>query len=264
MDRDRLFLVCAAVFFCGGFLYAITSLRSGHYKKSMWNFLAMFLGMAFQSMFLAECGQIHERCPVTNLLEILVFVSWSMVIIYLLFGSSYRLSLMGVFTSPLVLIICIVAALMPFDKDQAIQVALDHGGAETWTEFHIGISLISYGSFGMACIAGAMFLMQEHHVRSGKLETLFYHLPPMHNLSKAVFRLMFFGVILLAAGIFSAEKIPPPPKGDSHPLWPLYVIWLLYAGICFLEFFRGMVARRLSQFAVFAFLISLLSLLVIS
>ena len=99
-------------------------------------------------------------------------------------------------------------------------------------------------------------------MRSGKLETLFYHLPPMHNLSKAVFRLMFFGVILLAAGIFSAEKIPP--KGDSHPLWPLYAIWILYSVICFIGFFRGMVARRLAQFAVVAFLISFLSLLIIS
>ena len=262
MDRDRLFLVCAAVFFCGGFLYAITSLRSGHYKNSKWNFLAMFLGMIFQSMFLAERGQIHGRCPVTNLLEILVFVSWSMVIIYLLFGSSYRLSLMGVFTSPFVLITCIVAALVPFDKDLAIKLAADRGGTETWTEFHIGVSLISYGSFGMACVAGLMFLLQEHHVRSGKLETLFYHLPPMHNLSKAVFRLMFFGVILLAAGIFSAEKIPP--NGDSHALWPLYAVWILYAVICLVGFFRGMVARRLSQFAVFAFIVPLLSLLIIS
>jgi len=262
MDRDRLFLVCAAVFFCGGFLYAITSLRSGHYKKSAWNFLAMFLGMVFQTMFLAERGQVHERCPVTNLLEILVFVSWSMVIIYLLFGSSYRLSLMGVFTSPLVLIICVIVAVVPFDKEQAVKVAADLGGAETWTELHIGVSLISYGSFGMAFVAGLMFLLQEHQVRSGKLETLFYHLPPMHNLSNAVFRLMFFGVILLAAGIFSAEKIPP--KGDRHPLWPLYAIWILYSVICFIGFFRGMVARRLAQFAVVAFLISFLSLLIIS
>ena len=114
----------------------------------------------------------------------------------------------------------------------------------------------------MACVAGLMFLLQEKNVRSAKLETLFYHLPPMHNLSKAVFRLMFFGVILLAAGIFSAEKIPP--KGDSHPLWPLYAIWILYAVICLVGFFRGMVARRLSQFAVFAFIVSLLSLLIIS
>ena len=73
---------------------------------------------------------------------------------------------------------------------------------------------------------------------------------------------MFFGVILLAAGIFSAEKIPP--NGDSHALWPLYAVWILYAVICLVGFFRGMVARRLSQFAVFAFIVPLLSLLIIS
>ena len=86
MDRDRLFLVCAAVFFCGGFLYAITSLRSGDYKNSKWNFLAMFMGMIFQSIFLAERGQINGKSTFPNLLDKLVFVSWSIVIIYNLFG----------------------------------------------------------------------------------------------------------------------------------------------------------------------------------
>ena len=95
-----------------------------------------------------------------------------------------------------------------------------------------------------------------------KLETLFYNLPPMQNLAKAVFRLMLFGVILLAFGIFSAEKIPP--SGTQHAIWPLYVIWIIYAFICCLDVFRGVLARRLSQFAVVAFIFSLIFLFVIS
>ena len=259
---DRLYLTIAAVFFCGGFIYAVNCLRSGIYKKSLLNSLGMFLGLVFQSMFLAERGEVHGRCPVTDLVEILVFVSWSMVIIYLLFGSSYRISLMGVFTSPLVFLICIAAIILPFDEQEALAVAAARREVEPWTELHIAISLISYGAFGMACVSGAMFLIQERQVRLGKLETLFYNLPPMQNLAKAVFRLMIFGVILLAFGIFSAEKIPP--SGTQHAIWPLYVIWIIYAFICCLDVFRGVLARRLSQFAVVAFIFSLISLLIIS
>ena len=258
---DRLYLTIAAVFFCGGFVYAIACLRSGVYKKSIWNSLAMFLGVIFQSMFLAERGKIHGRCPVTDLIEILIFISWAMVIIYLLFGSSYRISLMGVFTSPLVFLICLIAVIVPFDKEAAV-IAATNKKVEPWTELHIAISLLSYGAFGMASVSGAMFLMQERQVRQGKLETLFYHLPPMQNLAKAVFRLMLFGVVLLAAGIFSAEQIPP--SGTKHAIWPLYVIWILYAFICCLNIFRGVLARRLSLFAVLAFIFSLISLLIIS
>ena len=258
---DRLYLTIAAVFFCGGFIYAMMCLRSGVYKKSIWNSLAMFFGVVFQSMFLAERGKIHGRCPVTDLIEILIFISWAMVIIYLLFGSSYRISLMGVFTSPLVFLICLIAIIAPFDQEAAV-LAASSNTVEPWTELHIAISLLSYGAFGMASISGAMFLLQERQVRLGKLETLFYHLPPMNNLAKAVFRLMILGVVLLAVGIFSAEQIPE--SGSKHAIWPLYVIWFLYAFICCLNIFRGVLARRLSLFAVLAFCFSLISLLIIS
>ena len=147
-------------------MYAITCLRSGVYKKSIWNSLAMVLGVIFQSMFLAERGKIHGRCPVTDLIEILIFISWAMVIIYLLFGSSYRISLMGVFTSPLVFLICLIAVIAPFDKEAAV-IAATNKKVEPWTELHIAISLLSYGSFGMASVSGAMFLMQERQVRQG-------------------------------------------------------------------------------------------------
>ena len=188
-------------------------LRSGVYKKSIWNSLAMFFGVVFQSMFLAERGQIHGRCPVTDLVEILIFISWAMVIIYLLFGSSYRISLMGVFTSPLVFLICLIAIIAPFDKEAA-GIAASSNTVEPWTELHIAISLLSYGAFGMASISGAMFLLQERQVRLGKLETLFYHLPPMNNLAKAVFRLMILGVVLLAVGIFSPSTSASLPMAQ--------------------------------------------------
>ena len=168
---------------------------------------------------------------------------------------------MGVFTSPLVFLICLIAVIVPFDKEAAV-IAATNKKVEPWTELHIAISLLSYGAFGMASVSGAMFLMQERQVRQGKLETLFYHLPPMQNLAKAVFRLMLFGVVLLAVGIFSAEQIPP--SGTKHAIWPLYVIWAFYAFICCLNFFRGVLARRLSLFAVLAFIFSLISLLIIS
>ena len=168
---------------------------------------------------------------------------------------------MGVFTSPLVFLICLIAIISPFDKEAA-GIAASSNTVEPWTELHIAISLLSYGAFGMASISGAMFLLQERQVRLGKLETLFYHLPPMNNLAKAVFRLMILGVVLLAVGIFSAEQIPE--SGSKHAIWPLYVIWFLYAFICCLNIFRGVLARRLSLFAVLAFCFSLISLLIIS
>ncbi len=258
LAMDRLYLGLATLFFAGGFIYALTCLRAGTYRHSTWNFAAMLSGMVLQTLFLYERGQVHGRCPVTNVVEILVFVAWSMVLIYLLVGRNYRLSLMGVFTSPLVFLTCVIALAFPLDLESAIAVAQAKGRVDAWVEFHVGISLLAYGAFGMSFIAGLMFLIQERQVKKGNLKTLFYNLPPMQNLCSAIFRLLVVGTILLTAGIASAHVISV--AGDQHPIWPLYLIWVVYSGLCSVTFFRGLSPRRLAIGATGAFLFPLLSL----
>ena len=65
-------------------------------------------------MFLFDRGHAIGRCPITNRFEVLVFMTWSMVLIYLVIGSSYRLSLMGAFTAPVASVLLFFAvALAP-------------------------------------------------------------------------------------------------------------------------------------------------------
>ena len=42
-----------------------------------------------------------ERCPVNNLFEATMFVTWTMVAAYLMFGIWSRLRFLGAFVSPL-------------------------------------------------------------------------------------------------------------------------------------------------------------------
>ncbi len=262
LDMDRLYLGLATLFFSGGFIYALTCLRAGKYRHSTWNLLAIVSGVICQTFFLYERGQVHGRCPVTNVIEILVFVSWSMVLIYLVVGRTYRLSLMGVFTSPMVFISCVLALVFPLDYESAITVAEAKGRADAWVEFHVGISLLAYGAFGMSFIAGMMFLIQERQVKRANLKTLFYNLPPMHNLCSALLKLLMVGMILLTAGIASAHVISA--SGNQHPIWPLYLIWLVYAVLCGFHLIWGVNPRRLALGATVAFLFPLVSLWMIA
>ena len=97
-----------------------------------------------------------------------------------------------------------IAIIALFDKEAA-GIAASSNTVEPWTELHIAISLLSYGAF-VGFNFRSHVSLQERQVRLGKLETLFYHLPPMNNLAKAVFRLMILGVVLLAVGIFQLNK----------------------------------------------------------
>ena len=82
------------------------------YKASRLNFFAILTGFLCQTAFLYLRGQTVGRCPLTSLFEVLIFLSWSTVLFYLLIGPAYRLSLLGAFTSPLAFLFQVGALLL--------------------------------------------------------------------------------------------------------------------------------------------------------
>ena len=96
---DRLLLVISTFCFLFGFAYTMHALGARVYRHSRFNFFTILTGFLFQTAFLYARGQQIGRCPLTNLFEVFIFLSWSMVLLYLLIGPTYRLSLLGAFTS---------------------------------------------------------------------------------------------------------------------------------------------------------------------
>src|SRR6478672_12469611 len=97
---DRAWVELALISYLMGFAYSIYSLGASKHVTSRTTFWAICAGFVFTTIFLFDRGHVIGRCPITNRFEVLVFMTWSMVLIYLVIGSSYRLSLMGAFTAP--------------------------------------------------------------------------------------------------------------------------------------------------------------------
>jgi HemX protein len=259
---DRVYLAASTVFFLGGFIYIIIALRTGEHHPPRWNLAAMVAGFVLQSLFLYERGLVHRRCPITNVPEILIFIGWAMVLIYLLFGSAYRLSLLGFFTSPIVFAVQLVGLLAPFDREAALAVAAERGAPNALLELHIAVSLLAYGAFAMACVAGVMFLVQDRLIRRHQLNALFYNLPPIRYLSNAIIRLLSLGLVLLTIGIATAYGLHESPGALKLSL--IYGMWVLYAAFLALFWMRGMAAATLARASVLAFLLPLISVWVIT
>src|SRR6476646_8213260 len=141
-------------------------MRGGIFRPMRFNFFAVGLGFIFQTAFLSIRGHALGRCPLTNLFEVFIFLAWSVALIYMLVGPTYRLSLMGAFTAPLVVLLQGFALIAPIDVRHSVKMP-----ANSALEFHASVSLIAYGTFALACIAGVMYLLQErqlktHHVHS--------------------------------------------------------------------------------------------------
>jgi ABC-type transport system involved in cytochrome c biogenesis permease subunit len=120
-----------------------------------------------QTAFLSIRGHALGSCPITNLFEVLVFLAWSIALIYMLIGTAYRLSLMGAFTAPLVFLLQVTALVLPIDTARASRVS-----PNPWLEFHASISIIAYGAFALACVAGAMYLVQERQLKTHQLRSI--------------------------------------------------------------------------------------------
>jgi len=243
---DRNLLIVSTICFLAAVVRTGIALRAGIFRPGKFNFLAIGLGFIFQTAFLSIRGHALGRCPLTNLFEVFIFLAWSVALIYMLVGPGYRLSLMGAFTAPLVVVLQGFALVATIDiRHQA------NMPANPSLEFHASISLVAYGAFALACIAGVMYLVQERQLKTRRLHSIFYHLPPLTDLFAAITRLLWLGFILYTVGIASCFF-------TGRPLPRVQVVaaigvWLLYAAILQGRHLRRITPKRVAALCIVGF-----------
>ena len=251
---DRLLLVIATFCFLFGFAYTMHALGARVYKASRLNFFAILTGFLCQTAFLYLRGQTVGRCPLTSLFEVLIFLSWSTVLFYLLIGPAYRLSLLGAFTSPLAFLFQVGALLLASDTPMKAK-----NPPNSWLELHAALSVVAYGAFALACVAGAMYIAQEKQLKSHNIHSIFYHLPPIRDLAVANTRLIIVGFLLLTVGLGAGFGLGSIFTHSMLTAWAVGV-WVLYGFILAAEWRHRISPRRvawLSVAAVNALLITL-------
>jgi ABC-type uncharacterized transport system permease subunit len=216
---------------CAFYAVALAASVRGFAKPRRWtgvvNLTAIFLGFVFTSWYLAERGRVEGSCPLNSLYDVLIFQSWSLVLIYLAVGPAYRLSLLGAFTAPLALGFLLLSVLLPISREPVARQAVNG-----WIEAHAALSVIAYGCFGLACIAGAMYLIQERQLKARRFSSLMHGLPPISDLAVANRRLVLFGFCLLTsgflAGFFSGMPVNTTKFWGSLSLWAVYGVLLVW------------------------------------
>jgi len=243
---DRVLLIIGTLWFFLAMVRTTVAIKARNYRAGGFNFFAIALGFVFQTAFLSVRGRALGRCPLTNLFEVFIFLAWSVSLIYLLIGPAYRLSLMGAFTAPLVFGLQTFALLAPIDDAHPARLA-----PSPWLELHASVSLIAYGAFALACVAGLMYLVQERQLKTRELNSMFYHFPPLTDLFAAITRLLWLGFALLtvgiAAGFFTGQPLP-----YVKVAWSLGV-WIFYAAILLARHLGRTAPRRIAALCVVAF-----------
>jgi ABC-type uncharacterized transport system permease subunit len=249
---DRFLLIAATLCFLGSLGYTLYALGAGRFKPGRINFLAVLAGFIFLTAFLYLRGKAEGSCPLNSLFDVMIFLSWSLVLIYMLIGPAYRLSLLGAFTAPLAFLLVLGALIAPIDQTARTR------EANPWIETHAALSIIAYGAFGLACIAGVMYLLQERQLKSHRATPLLYNLPPINHLAAAIGRLLGLGLLLLtisfAAGFISGFPI------NTLKFWTSVVIWAVYCGLLALNRLHTLGPRRMAELSIAIFTVALLTL----
>jgi ABC-type uncharacterized transport system permease subunit len=243
---DRIWVELALVSYLIGFGFSVYSLATNKFLTPRITFWAIRVGFLFTTAFLFDRGHQIGRCPITNHFEVLVFMTWSMVLIYLVIGASYRMSLMGAFTAPVASGLLFFAMALSRGEPAARKIKVN-----PWLEAHTSFSMVACGAFALACIAGVMFLVQERQLKTRQPTSIFYRLPPINALSVANSRLLWLGFVLFTVGLATGFLIGGRINW-VQAVWSI-LVWFVYGGILVARIRHAMAAKWVATLSIIAF-----------
>jgi len=195
---DRQWLWCAAAFYAAGLVMGTLALLRGQRPSGFAISGAIVAGYICQWIGLGVRGHATGGCPLGNRFEIVQFVAWSAITLYLLVGVTFRSSLFGYVTSGLGAALTLVSLSVP-GWDAVLRTHIF--GGNPWIELHAALAIFSYGVFGLLALTSALFLLRHFSIKSKHLGGRFSFLPSILDLDHIEVRLLAIGVALLTLAL---------------------------------------------------------------
>lgn len=256
---ERFWYLIAMALTLGGTLWAYVPPLRGNSLSRRGIQLHLFLATIALSLFLYYRGEVIQRCPLTNSFEATAFMTWGLLITYFVVGTSYRLSILGAITSPLALGLLSLAWV--FAKDAPM---ISNSPILWKSEFHAAMSVLSYGTLGLAAISAGIYLIQESHLKKRTLTAWFYRFPSMGDLDVVHHRLLRWGFLLLTIGVFSGYATNLFENVSFLKVAWAWAIWTWYLGLLFIPRWVNLSHRRFAWASLLGYVLTLLSFVVMN
>ncbi len=245
----------AVIFYGLSALYSIFLHRQGYRQDNRLNYWLVLAAFIPHTTAMAWRGWEAGRCPINNIYEMTVFVMWTMVAAYLIFGAAARFRHLGAFASPFILAMGIFALMPKLDTTPEL--------TQGWVSLHATLILLSYGAFGLASVSALMFLTQEHDLKFHKLRAALARLPSIERLELVSVRMIYSGFTLLSLGLLSGIFWLKNDYGvyftsDPKVIWT-WLVWAIYLGLIIMRSQWKLHGRKFSWGAVGSFLFVLLT-----
>ncbi len=256
---DRSWLWLAAECYFVGLLLGTWSLTRRNRQSGVALNTIIAVGYLFQLTGLWLRGRAVGGCPLGNTFEIFQFTAWSAITLYLIVGVTFRLSLLGYFTSCLAAAVTIVSLAIPaWDATRREHIF----GGNPWIELHAAIALFSYGVFALLALTSFMFLLRNFSLKHKMPGGGFTFLPSIMDLDSMSVRLLVIGVTLLSISLAvgAVYWLRDLQSVNLTKLLLTVTIWLAYAVALGLRLKGKLLAQRFAWAGVILFGLALLSL----
>lgn len=230
---ELLLFVLTALLYAGAGVVAAIAVRRGHRYPRLRLLLVVGGGFLLQTVALYLRGLRHGGCPLGNPFEVIQFLTWSIVLFYLVFGPTFRVSLLGLFSSALAGLLAVISLVIPaWDASRRPPMF----GGNPWVEVHASMALVSYGAFGVLALISGMYLLQHRALKRKRDRPLFAFLPSIVQLDTMGGRILPIGlagltlalVVAFIGGIQSHLAVPVPKLVAVVLVWLVGVVfWTL-------------------------------------
>jgi len=218
------------------------------------------VGWILQTIGLYARGLEYGACPLSNKYELVQFLVWSLVAIYIFVGAPFRVSLLGVFCSGFATALSTMSTMLPeWDSQHRTPVF----GDSPWIEAHAALALMSYGVFAVLTLTSTMYLLQMRSLKQKKvIGNLFPFLPSIVELASINRRLLIMGfaVLSFSLGIGYKYFVQDSESVITLKLSSTIAVWLAYGLLIALRVKYTMSPRRSAWIAIWIFAAALLSL----
>jgi|APFre7841882590_1041340.scaffolds.fasta_scaffold17502_2 cytochrome c-type biogenesis protein CcsB len=241
-------------------LYFIRIIRN----EALWGRLATItvsLGFAAQTvaLILRWVESYHMgigHVPLSNFYESLIFFSWTIVLLYLVFEWRIKNKSLGTFVVPVAFIAMAFASLSPNinNRIQPLIPALQ----SNWLTSHVMTCFMGYAAFAMAFGLGCMYIIKSLDRKSSSRSGSFLGLlPDLDTIDELIYQSIALGFIFLSLGIITGSVWAHYAWGsywswDPKETWSL-ITWLVYAALLHARLVRGWRGKRIALMSLAGF-----------
>ncbi len=201
---------------------------------------------------LIQRGLISGHWPLTNVYEVSLFLTWTIISIYLLLETSLHERRLGHFVLAVAILTASYAITRP-EVDKAMAPLLP-ALRSIYLQVHVTSAVIGYGAWGVACGLGFAYLIRPKHADEFEESQLY---PSLEMIEGTMMRIISLGIPWLTLGILTGAIWAQNAWGrywgwDPKEIWAL-ITWLWYILILHLQTMRKWKGRRLAILVIIGF-----------